>query len=118
MYLDPFLSDPDLGGTEFLILRKTWTQRSGVPELVDIERIFAAGIIHPASPDALSRTPEESRHEPVYLIHSTEPLSLGEAGDDVWTAPDEIVWGGKNYRVIQVRDWPAYGFWKAHAVRI
>ena len=118
MFLDPTLSDPDLGGTEFLILRKTWTQQSGVPELVDIQRIFTVGIIHPASPDALSRTPEESRHEPVYLIHSTEPLSLGEAGDNVWTAPDEIDWNGNFYRVVQVREWQAFGFWKALAVRV
>ena len=118
MNLESLLSDPELGGAEFIILRKTWTQQAGVPELTDIERIFTFGTVHPAAPDALGRSPEESRHEPLYLIHAAEPLSLGEPGGDTWTAPDELIIGDGAYRVIQVRGWPVNGFWKAWAVKI
>ncbi len=118
MTLDSLLCDPDLGGTELTILRKTWTQQSGVPEMTEIERIFTCGIVHPADPDSLDLTPEESRHEPVYLIHTAEPLSLGESDGDTWTAPDEILCGDEAYRVFRVRAWQSHGFWKAWAIRI
>ena len=71
------LSDAGMGGEKFVILRKTWTQESGVPQMVDIEEIHAWGIFHPADPARLDLLPEESHHDPIWLIHSTEPLSLG-----------------------------------------
>ena len=112
------LSDAGMGGEKFVILRKTWTQESGVPQMVDIEEIHAWGIFHPADPARLDLLPEESRHDPIWLIHSTEPLSLGEQGGDVWTAPDEIHRGSEVYRVFQIRPCQAFGFWKAWAVRV
>ncbi len=118
MSIDHILSDPDLGTADFTILRKTWTQESGVPQLIDLEEIFAFGIIHPADPARLDLLPEESRHAPIVLIHSTEPLRLGDQRGDTWTAPDEIRCGDRVYRVFQVRPWQASGFWKAWAVEI
>ena len=115
---DEILSDPDLGSGTFSILRRTWTQECGVPRMTGVEEIFAFGTVHPALPAQLELLPEEYRHEPVVLIHSTEPLSLGEEQGDSWTAPDEILCGDAVYRVFQVRPWQAYGFWKAWAVRI
>ncbi len=112
------LSDPYLGCTEFSILRKTWSQESGVPQLIDLEEIFASGIIHPADPTRLDLLPEESRHDPIILIHSTEALSLGEQNGDIWTSPDEIHWGNRVFRVFQIRPWQAFGFWKGWAVEI
>ena len=38
---DSVLSDPEMGAGEFTILRKTWTQESGVPRMVDLEEIHA-----------------------------------------------------------------------------
>ena len=118
MDFDSILADPEMGGTDFIILRRVWTQESGVPELIDLERIFSYGTIPPASSEDLERTPEESVYEPVYLIHSAEPLCLGEEDGDTWTAPDEISDGENTYRVFQGRDWPSHGFWKAWAVQI
>ena len=118
MNFDEILSDPDLGAGTFSILRRTWTQECGVPRTTGVEEIFAFGTVHPALPAQLELLPEEYRHEPVVLIHSTEPLSLGEEQGDSWTAPDEIRCGEAVYRVFQVRPWQAYGFWKAWAVRI
>ncbi len=112
------LADTELGGRGFTILRKTWTQESGVPLLVDLEEIHAWGTVHPADPARLDLLPEESRHEDIVLIHSTEPLSLGEQDGDTWTAPDEIRLEDQSYRVFQVRPWQAWGFWKGWAVRI
>ena len=118
MPFDPACLDPDLGAAEFTILRKTWNSRSGVPQLIDLEIIHAGGIVHPADPVRLDLLPEESRHEPVILIHSTEPLSLGKQDGEVWIAPDEIRWEEKLYRVFQLRPWEVYGFWKGWAVEI
>lgn len=115
---DSVLSDPEMGAGEFTILRKTWTQENGVPRMVDLEEIHAFGIVHPADPTRMDLLPEESRHEPVVLIHSTEALSLGELAGDTWTAPDEIRFGDRAYRVFQIRPWQAYGFWKGWAVQI
>ena len=118
MIPEQIFTDADLGAAEFSIVRKTWTVESGVPELIDLEEIFACGIIHPADPARLDLLPEESRHDPIVLIHSTEPLSLGERADDSWTSPDEILCQGHAYRVLQVREWQSHGFWKAWAVRL
>ena len=115
---DPYFDDPELGCSEFSIVRKTWTQDSGIPELVDLEEIFACGTIHPADPTRLDLLPEESRHDPIVLIHSTEPLSLGDQNGSTWTSPDEIHCGNGIYRVFQVRPWQAFGFWKGWAVQI
>ena len=110
--------DPDMEGVEFSIVRKTWITEDGAPRLADTEEIFAAGILHPADPTKMDLLPEESRHAPILLIHSTEPLSLGEERGDSWTGPDEIHWEGRVYRVFQVRPWECYGFWKGWAVEI
>ena len=118
MYFDSVARDADLGGTEFSIHRKTWSYISGDPELIDLEIVYAWGTLHPADPTRLDLLPEESRHDPIVLIHSTEPLSLGVQDGDVWTSPDEIHWEDKVYRVFQIRPWQAYGFWKAWAVEI
>ena len=112
------LADPELGGTDFVILRKTWTQESGIPLLLGLEEIHAWGTVHPADPVRLDLLPEESRRAPVVMIHSTEPLSLGERDGDAWTAPDEILLDGRAFRVFQIRPWQAWGFWKGWAVRI
>ena len=111
-------TDPELGGGNFVIRRRSWIREDGVPVPVDTEEIFASGVLHPASPDALSLFPEEFRHEPLFLVHSTEPLSLGENAGDAWTGPDEILYRGGVYRVIQLRNWQSCGFWKAWAVRL
>ncbi len=118
MNLRLLLSDPDLGGGAFTILRKTWTRENGMPVMTDLETVHAAGILHPATPDSLSLLPEEYRHEPLFLIHSTEPLSLGESDGEFWTGPDEIFWQDRLYRVVQLRDWQSFGFWKAWAIRL
>ena len=118
MNMNSLLSDPEMNGTEFTIVRRTWTQESGVPLQIDVSEIIACGTIHPADPTRLDLLPEESRHEPIVLIHSTEPLSLGSRNDEAWTAPDEVHCGGRIYRVFQVRPWQAFGFWKAWAVQI
>ena len=112
------LLDPEMGAAGFSILRKTWTRESGVPVLVDLEEVFTWGTVHPADPAVLELLPEESRHDPVVLVHSTEPLSLGEADGEYWTSPDEILWEGRSYRVFKVRSWQAFGFWKGWAVQL
>ncbi len=118
MITDSLFTDPELGSAEFSILRKTWTGEYGVPVLTDLEEIFARGIIHPADPTRLDLLPEETRHDPIVLIHSTEPLSLGSQDGESWTSPDEIRWGTRVFRVFQVRPWQAFGFWKGWAVEI
>lgn len=118
MTIDPVFTDPELGTVEFSIVRRTWFLDGGVPRMTNIEEIFACGILHPADPTRLDLLPEERRHDPIVLIHSTEPLSLGEQDGDTWTSPDEIHFRNKTYRVFQIRPWQAFGFWKAWAVQV
>ena len=118
MELKDLLSDPDLGAAQFSIVRKTWSHESGLPQLIDSEEIHAGGTVHPADPSRLDLLPEESRHKDIVLIHSTEPLSLGDQEGGVWVSPDEIHFDSKVYRVFQVRPWQAFGFWKGWAVEV
>ena len=79
----------------------------------------ATGCIHPGTPEMLELLPEEERREDFIAVYTGFNLSTGENyGRGVYTAPDRIIWQGKEYRVVRVRNWQAFGYTQALAVRV
>ena len=111
------ITDSDLGGTPFTVVRRTYRKSGGeaVPEREDRYETF--GTVHPAKLSDLQLLPEEYRNETVLHIHSPVSLSLGGPLDDLhFTAPDLVICRLCTYLVISVRSWMDFGFCRAFAV--
>ena len=109
--------DPELGMSSFTVTRPVYTRMpSGVTEQETVTT--AMGTIHPAPPETLELLPEEERHETHIVIHTDFALSLGEDSGKRYTGPDRIGWNGHIWRVVQVRDWSMFGYYRAIAVML
>ena len=116
MNLSSVLADPDLGYTSFTVERTVCTRSSGT-SIPSVQTFSASGDIHPGTPEMLQLLPEEDRHEDFIVVYTDFPLSLGtNDGGASYTTPDRILYGGKTWRVVRVRDWSAFGYYQAYAV--
>ena len=107
--------DPELGMTAFSVTRPVYTRTpAGVTEQEAVSS--ALGTIHPAAAEELQLLPEEERSETAVVIHTDFALSTGEDRGKRYTGPDRIAWRGNTYRVVSVRDWSAFGYYKAIAI--
>ena len=111
------ITDEELGGAPFTVIRSFYRPSGGGKVLTHEERYETYGTIHPAKLEDLQLLPEEYRHETVIHIHSPVALSMGAHMDSgEFSAPDRILCHRREYRVISVRDWSAFGFCRALAV--
>ena len=111
------ITDEELGGAPFVILRSFFRQSRGEKTFLREDRYETFGTVHPASLEELQLLPGEYQHETVLNIHSPVPLSLGGRQDDLtFTDPDRILYRYQSYLVVSVRDWSPFGFCRALAV--
>ena len=109
--------DPELGMTAFTVTRPVYTRTpSGVTEQEAVSS--ALGTIHPAAEEELQLLPEEERNETCIVIHTDFALSLGEDRGKTYAGPDRITWKGNEWRVVSVRDWSMFGYYRAVAVML
>ena len=112
------LTDPELGFTDFTIVRTTCRRQNGSSVLSN-QSLPASGCIHPGVPEMLQLLPEEDRAEEFIAVYTDFALSLGENdGGETYTVPDRILWNGETWRVVKVRDWSRFGYVQAAAVKI
>ena len=112
------LTDPDLGFTAFTVQRITYTRQNGT-SVPSVRTLDASGCIHPGAPEMIRLPPEEERHEEFIAVYTGFALSAGENdGGETWTAPDRILWNGETWRVAEVRNWSAFGYVQALAMRM
>jgi hypothetical protein len=78
------------------------------------DEIPATAVVTAASGDTLDQLPEGDRQRGVILIHTQTPLFLTNAAG----TSDEILWNGNLYRLAQVLDWSAFGFYQALGVKM
>ena len=117
LLLSDIISDEELGAAPFVIRRRHYTLSSGEAILSSTEEIQTSGAVHPAADTDLTLVPEEYRSETLRTFYAPVPFSLGVRKDPAsFIAPDQILYGGKTFLVIAVRDWSAFGFSKAIAV--
>ena len=119
--LSSILTDEDLGGTAFTVLRRSYILSEGTPTPQSEQTFTVSGNIQPASPEDLQLFPEEERSSEWILILSPIRLQTGESASSIvpsFHSADLIQYRGRIYRVARVRDWlPQGGFHKAWAVR-
>lgn len=110
------LQEADLGYTPFVVKRTTYRRRNG-QSVPSERRISAAGCIYPGTPEMTQLLPREDRRENFIAVYTGFSLSSGkDEGGDACTAADRIVWRGKTYRVVRVKDWSSFGYSQAYAV--
>ena len=109
------IQSSDLGYTSFTVERTTYTRTSGT-SIPSTQTFSAFGDIHPGTPEMLQLLPEEDRQENFIVVYTDFPLSLGtNDGGPSYTTPDRILYGGKTWRVVRVRDWSAFGYYQGYA---
>ncbi len=115
------LTDPELGGATFTVIRETWRLHYGEMELVETVRYEGiSGNIQPAASEDIQLFPEEERTEEIIQILSVFEFSLGAQNkeDDTFATSDKIIYQGSTYKLTKTKDWSdAGGFYKAWAVR-
>ena len=77
----------------------------------------AEGCIHPGTPETVQLLPEEERHRDLIVVYTSFPLSMGNnPGGVTWSAADRILYDGRVWKLIRLRDWSQFGYYQALAV--
>jgi len=119
MDLSSAVFDPALGCAAFTVERITYTRsREGTTSQSRTDQ--ALGCVHPGTPEMLRLLPEEEKAESFIVAYTDFPLSTGsaEGSGASFRGPDRIRWNGQTWRVVRVRDWQAFGYCQALAVRM
>ena len=118
LQLSDIITDGELGAAPFIIRRRHYTLSAGEAVLTDAKDIPTSGTVHPTADADLSLVPEEYRSETLRTFYAPVLFSLGVRADPAsFTAPDLILYAGRTFLVIAVKDWSAFGFSKAIAVK-
>ena len=111
---------PELGCTAFTVERITHIRtREGTAS--GSTTVQAWGYIHPGTPEMLQLLPEEEKAEQFIVVYTDYALSTGTpeaAGAVSFRGADRIHWNGQIWRVVRVRDWSMFGYYRALAVKI
>ena len=117
LQLSDIITDEELGSMPFVIRRRHYILSAGETILVSTEDIPTSGTVHPTADADLSLVPEEYRSETLRTFYAPVLFSLGVRADPAsFSAPDLILYAGRTFLVIAVKDWSAFGFSKAIAV--
>ena len=110
------LTDPEMGYGPFTVKRTTYRRRNG--DSVPTEQtVSAMGCIHPGTPEMVQLLPEEERHKDFIAVYTSFPLSLGKnPGGTTWTAADRILYAGKQWKLVRLRDWSQFSYYQGLAV--
>ena len=110
------LLDPELGFLHFTVRRLTYRLSQGVSTVTHTDST-AEGCIHPGTPEMAQLLPEEERHKDLIAIYTSFPLSLGNnPGGVSWTATDRILYDGKVWKLVRLRDWSQFNYYQGLAV--
>ena len=109
--------DPDLAAVPFTVDRTTYRRTRGALTPTT-QTLSAFGCIHPGTPEMLQLMPEEEHHETFIAIHTSFRLTTGEnASGSSFQAADRIHYAGSVWRVVRVREWAAFNYIQALAVK-
>ena len=113
------ISDPELGFAPFSVERITYS-RSREGTGTRSMTVQACGCIHPGTAELLKLLPEEEKNEQFIVIYTDYALSTGTPEDvgASFIGADRVHWNGQVWRVVKVRDWSAFGYVQALAVKM
>lgn len=119
MSMTSVLFDPECGSVSFAVERIIYTRsREGTTSHSMTEQ--ARGCIHPGTAEMLKLLPDEEKNDQFIAIYTDYLLSTGTPEDAgvSFVGADRIHWNGQIWRVVKVRDWSAFGYVQALAVKL
>jgi len=96
----------------FTVWRKTGDWVAGRFEETEIP-IPMSGVITAAGTKDLLQVPEGDRVLQIMVFHSTLPLFITHDDIEGKGTSDQIEWHGERYRLLQLKDWSDFGYYKA-----
>ena len=110
------LSDPELGFLSFTVRRLTYRLSQGTTTATHADHT-AEGCIHPGTPEMSQLLPEEELHRDLIAVYTSFPLSMGNnPGGVTWKAADRILYDGKVWKLVRLRDWSQFNYHQGLAV--
>ena len=110
------LLDPELGFLRFTVRRLTYHLSQGATTVTHTD-YPAEGCIHPGTPEMVQLLPEEERHKDFIAVYTSFPLSLGtNSGVVTWKAADRILYDGKVWKLVRLRNWSQFNYFQGLAV--
>lgn len=113
------IDDPDFC-QDFTVIRSTGSWVNGDFVVTTPSTLTMTGVIEPMNTRDMQQLPEGDRITGALNVYTTEPLyttRLNQSTGNSGGLSDEVVWGGENYKIIQVQNFSDYGYFKAAAVR-
>ena len=96
----------------FRVWRKTGSWIAG--RFVETESsILMSGVVTPASAKDILQVPEGDRSSEIIAFHSTMPLFVTHDDMEGKGTSDQIEWHGERYRLLHIKDWSDFGYYKA-----
>ena len=96
------------------VYRKSGAWIAGVWTASPDTAIAITAVVTRPSPNDLDQIPEGDRQKGAIAVYSTTQLMLTNASG----TSDEVLYGGDRYRLAQVWDWSAAGYYKAIGVKM
>ena len=106
------MTDP-LFATPYTVLRRTGEYVEGEWEESELEELQYYGPVQPATEREIEQLPEGDRQGSIMKFFCKPPNKLYISGDNGLS--DEIMFAGRKYKIISVKDWERYGYIRAFA---
>ena len=110
------VNDPDVAQA-FTILRSVgaWNLGTWVPVTANVQ---SYGVITEPTVNELEMVPEGDKVKGVMVFWSSQPIFVTSAAQGVGNSSDIIVWRGQNFRVLSVKQYLDWGYYRAIATRM
>ncbi|HBC94293.1 MAG TPA: hypothetical protein DCZ10_15700 [Pelotomaculum sp.] len=108
------LYDPDLN-QDFTVYRKTGTWTAGRYSETETPLSFT-GVILPANAKEINQFPEGDRVTGMMKFFSEREIYVTRSNDEGKGTSDQILWSGHRYRIINVKPYKDYGYYRAFGV--
>lgn len=115
--LTNLMMDPDLGSVGFTIVRRRYTRnKASVDETRTL--IPANGCVFPGTPEMSQLLPAEEQGKDFIKVHTPQQLLLGDNSTTGvhYRGADLILFRGKTWKVVRVKDWTTFSFYVGYAV--
>lgn len=96
----------------FTVYRKTGDWVAGRFEETETA-IPMDGVVTAAGTKDILQVPEGDRTSQLMVFHSTQPLFVTHDDVEGKGTSDQIEWHGERYRLLQIKDWSDFGYYKA-----
>lgn len=104
------LTDPDVAGQPFVVVRRRNVVNSYGEPAISEQRFPAYGSIQPAGDNALAREDaHQSQGNSIIVVTTFRLRGAALDADQAEYEPDLVLWQGQHYVVRNLKDWTRFG---------